>query len=127
MFILKIIKNGKQEQSDFNTLVEAQEHFEKYKDLGYWGKEEIPEVLNEKGEIISSLIPCEYSMEIIDISAQVDQDKINAESLKFLSDTDWKVLRHYREVSLGVPMSMTEAEYLILENDRYQAATRIVR
>lgn len=41
-----------------------------------------------------------YQVEYIDISAQVEQERINAESLKYLADTDWLIIR---EVDAGVP------------------------
>jgi type II secretory pathway component PulC len=41
-----------------------------------------------------------YTVEYIDISAQVEQERINAESLKYLADTDWLIIR---EVDAGVP------------------------
>ena len=41
MFTLKVTKqNGSTEQSDFATNVECTAHFEFYKALGYWGKEQ---------------------------------------------------------------------------------------
>lgn len=41
-----------------------------------------------------------YQVEYIDITAQVEQERINAESLKYLADTDWLIIR---EVDAGVP------------------------
>lgn len=43
-----------------------------------------------------------------------------------LNQTDWKVLRHIREKALGIPTSLTETEYLVLEQQRQSAAQRIV-
>ena len=34
-----------------------------------------------------------YTVEIIDISAQLEQERINSESLKFLAESDWMVTR----------------------------------
>ena len=50
----------------------------------------------------------------------------NAESREFLNSTDWKVLRHIRQKALGIATSMTEAEYLALEQQRADIATRII-
>lgn len=72
-------------------------------------------------------IPSEYTIEVEDISAQVDQEKINEEAQAFLDKTDFKILRHYGQVSLGIELSLTEEEYLILENQRQEARERIVR
>lgn len=41
-----------------------------------------------------------YQVEYIDISAQVEQEKINAESLAYLASTDWLIIR---EIDAGVP------------------------
>lgn len=60
------------------------------------------------------------------VSAQKAQDQANGIEKEFLNSTDWKVLRHLRQKALGVPTSLTEAEYLELENQRNAAAARIV-
>jgi hypothetical protein len=66
-----------------------------------------------------------YSVE--DISAQVNQQLINQESLTFLNNTDYKVLRHIRQKALNIQTSLTEQEYLDLEAERNQAANNIIR
>lgn len=62
--------------------------------------------------------------------SQINQDKqieiVNAENREFLNSTDWKVLRHIRQKALGVATSMTEVEYLALEQQRSDAAARII-
>lgn len=37
----------------------------------------------------------EYTTEIIDITQEYNQQKINEESLKYLTDTDWYIIREY--------------------------------
>lgn len=59
--------------------------------LGH-GFPERPE-LNEMGEPTGAILPAEYTIEIEDITAQVEQEKINAEALAYLAATDWMVLR----------------------------------
>lgn len=54
------------------------------------------------------------------------QDVINAENRFFLESTDWKVLRHLRQKALEVDTSLTESEYLALEQQRAEAAARII-
>jgi hypothetical protein len=44
---------------------------------------------------------------------------------KQLQDTDWQVLRHIRQKALGVPTSLSEAEYLDLELERNRIAAQI--
>lgn len=49
----------------------------------------------------------------------------NSQKKEFLNSTDWKILRHIREKALGVETSMTEEEYLELENQRQEIAKSI--
>lgn len=58
--------------------------------------------------------------------AQKTQEQSNAVEREFLNSTDWKILRHIRQKALNVPTSLTDAEYLELELQRQQAASRIV-
>jgi hypothetical protein len=60
------------------------------------------------------------------ILSQKEQEKLNGIEREFLNSTDWKILRHLRQKTLGISTSLTEAEYLGLENQRQQAASRIV-
>lgn len=53
------------------------------------------------------------------------QQATNAEMRSFLANSDWKVLRHVRELALGKPTSLTPAEYLVLEAARENAANLI--
>jgi hypothetical protein len=59
-----------------------------------------------------------YWVEYIDVSAQVEQDKINAEALAYLAATDWMVVR---EVETQVPCPL-EVKQL-----RAEARIKIVR
>lgn len=60
------------------------------------------------------------------ILAQKEQEKLNAVEREFLNSTDWKVMRHIRQKALGIPTSLTEEQYLELEQQRQAAAARIV-
>lgn len=60
----------------------------------------------------------EYTVEIEDISAQVEQERINAEALEYLASTDWMVIR---EIDAGVPCP---AE---VKAERAAARARIVK
>lgn len=53
-------------------------------------------------------------------------EKQNIPILEFLSSTDWKVLRHLRQKTLGIATSLSEEEYLELENQRQNAANSII-
>lgn len=61
------------------------------------------------------------------ITAQKEQEKLNAIEREFLNSTDWQILRHLRQKALGVTTSLTEAQYLALEQQRQSAASRIVQ
>lgn len=50
----------------------------------------------------------------------------NALEREYLNSTDWMVLRHIRQKALGISTSLTEAEYVDLEQKRNAAASRIV-
>ena len=54
------------------------------------------------------------------------REQANAVEQEFLRSTDWKVLRHIRQKALGVPTSLTEQQYLALEQQRAAAAARII-
>ena len=49
----------------------------------------------------------------------------NAQYRAFLNNTDWKILRHLREATLGLPHSLTDDEYRALEQQRADAAANI--
>jgi len=49
----------------------------------------------------------------------------DAELRDFLHRSDWKVLRHIREKNLGLETSLTEQQYLDLEQERHDAAQKI--
>jgi hypothetical protein len=54
------------------------------------------------------------------------QEKDNVVPREFLNSTDWQVLRHIRQTALGIPTSLTEEQYLELENQRQNAANSII-
>ena len=64
--------------------------------------------------------------EITKISEEKQQEIIKAEKQEFLNSTDWKVLRHIRQKALGIATSLTEEQYLELENQRQNAASSII-
>jgi len=60
------------------------------------------------------------------VAAAKAQAQANAVEQEFLRSTDWKILRHIRQKALGTPTSLTDAEYIELEQQRADAAARIV-
>jgi hypothetical protein len=72
-------------------------------------------------------IPGSYEVEILDVTSQLEQEAINAEAQAFLDSTDFKVMRHIRQKALGQELSLSEEEYLALEQQRSDAAASIVK
>ena len=110
-----------------------------------WGKPEhtvqvevspyIPAEFDEEGNEISpaveavyedQVVPSEFTIEIEDISAQVAQEEININARKFLTESDWKVLRHRDQVDSGVITSLSEQEYQDLLVARQAARESII-
>ena len=56
-----------------------------------------------------------------------EADIKNLEKMVFLNSSDWKVLRHVREKAIGVPTSLTEEEYIALEQARQEASKTIIK
>jgi hypothetical protein len=66
-------------------------------------------------------------LEEINAAIEEKQQEIsNSENRLFLSSTDWKVLRHIRQLALGISTSLTAEQYLELENQRQDAAGSII-
>jgi hypothetical protein len=61
-----------------------------------------------------------------DIIVQLEQEKLNAVRREFLNSTDWKILRHMRQKALNLATSLTDEEYLALEQQRNDAAAQII-
>ena len=68
-----------------------------------------------------SVVPVDAS-----VTAAKARDLANAVEQEFLRSTDWKILRHIRQKALGTPTSLSEPEYLALEQQRAAAAARII-
>jgi hypothetical protein len=114
----------------FESEVERAEWLSKHIAKNTFGLPERPELaLNEEtGEMEPTgvILPAEYTIQINDITAQVEQENINQEARQFLSSTDWKVLRHNDQVALGVTTSLTQEEFQLLLNERQLARQRVV-
>ena len=59
------------------------------------------------------------------ITAQRAADVANGQEREFLNSTDWKILRHIRQKALNITTSLSDAEYIELEQQREAAAARI--
>lgn len=59
--------------------------------------------------------------------AKKTQERSNAENRFILESTDWQVLRHFRQKALGQTTTLSDEEYLALEQTRADAAAAIVQ
>ena len=73
---------------------------------------------------VDSLSVQPHQAEVLEQRAQQDA---NREHENYLRSTDWQVLRHIRQKALGMPTSLSEAEYLELEAERQRRADAIIR
>lgn len=83
-------------------------------------REEIVPTVTVKGVISGIVIDHEAE------AAQVEQERINAEAKKFLSETDWKCQRHVDQKALGISPSLSEEEFQALLLARQEARNRIM-
>jgi len=60
------------------------------------------------------------------VSAQRATDVANGQEREFLNSTDWKILRHIRQKALNIATSLSDADYIQLEQQREAAAARVV-
>jgi predicted nucleotidyltransferase len=58
--------------------------------------------------------------------AQKTQYMANGLEREFLNSTDWQILRHIRQKALAITTTLTDTQYLELEQQRQAAAARIV-
>lgn len=60
------------------------------------------------GTITEYKLASEYTIEQTDITAQVEQERINRESLQYLADTDWYVLRAQEDPTKPIPQDIKD-------------------
>jgi hypothetical protein len=61
-----------------------------------------------------------------EVTAQRVTDIANGQEREFLNNTDWKILRHLRQKALNITTSLSDTEYIQLEQQREAAAARVV-
>lgn len=114
--------NIKKEFANFETQSEVDAWLAKHIAKNTFGLPERPELMLDEatGEMIptGNTLPAEYEIVIEDITAQVEQERINAEALAYLASTDFYIVR---ELDNGTPCP---AEIKIA---RQEARQRIVR
>lgn len=83
-----------------------------------FGLPERPEI-DAEGNPTGNILPAEYTVQITDITAELEQERINAEALKYLADTDWMIIR---ELDANIPcpadvkLARAEARAKIVRN-----------
>ena len=115
---ISIKRNGQlTNQASFPTQEEAQAWLSHHEGMKSFGQpkqivqqqvELSPAVLAEDGSVLQEAqvetqeveLAGEYEVIIEDISAKLEQEKINQEALKLLANTDWLIIR---ELDCGVP------------------------
>lgn len=74
-------------------------------------------------------IPCPSMEELLalqpEVESKLEQEKQNAEALKFLADTDWQILRHRDQQELGLTTSLTAEGFQDLLRQRQMAREAI--
>lgn len=114
-----------------STREEAEAWLERGKKEHWFGKPAVYEsrINEETGEEEQVLVtPAEeFTWEIKDITAELEQQRSNEEALRFLNETDWLCLRHQNEKELGLATSLTSEEYLELLRERQQAREIIIK
>lgn len=73
---------------------------------------ETNEVISEARDavvIIEYRLAATYTVETVDITAQVEQERVNQEALAYLASTDWMVIRAQEDPSKPVPQEVLAA------------------
>ena len=99
MIKITIIKNGEMSNRAVLPAVEAQEWLQQGIEQNIFG------------------LPGEYTVIQEDISAEIEQQKINKEALAYLNSTDWYVIRQL-ETGVAIPIGIL--------TERANARNRIV-
>lgn len=86
-----------------------------------WGKPEHQRKVDENDMSLDAemeTVPSEYTIEIIDITAEIEQERVNREAQAYLDSTDLYVIR-FIETGVLMPEGMSL--------ERQQARERIIR
>jgi hypothetical protein len=136
MIQVSVKRNGQiTNQASFPTMEEAQAWLAHHEGMKSFGQpkqviqqqiELSPAILAEDGSVLQEAViemkevelAGNYEVEVLDITSQLEQEKINTEALAFLAATDWMVIR-----------AMERGENLSaeLKAERQAARDRIVR
>lgn len=101
----------------FSSLIEFESFLDFHSKKDSWGKPSTEE-LDSEGVKTGVVIPADFIIEIQDITAQVEQEHINQESLAYLASTDWMIIR---AMDSGIPCPEE------VKQARAEARAKIVR
>ena len=87
-------------EAQFTSQAEVDQWVAQCEAVEAWGKPERPE-LDEAGQPTGVILPAEYTIEIEDVTAQLEQELTNAVALSYLASTDWYVTR---QIETGIPV-----------------------
>ena len=141
---ISIIKESQiTNQASFPTMEEAQAWLSSHEGMGTFGQKKetverqvliFPAVVDSEGVEISpaqfeaQMVDLEgYTVEMLDISAQLEQEATNAAALAVLVDCDWKRQRHLSQKALGVVTTLNDIEYLQMEQLCQEARNAIIK
>jgi hypothetical protein len=93
------------------------------------GKKMIMNVISSMPTIPEGWLDLGLADDLPEAIAEIEVTNTAANSksadLQFLKDSDWKIMRNLREITLGLTPSLTNEELLALETLRSEAAARI--
>jgi hypothetical protein len=142
MIKIQIERNGTiTNEATFETEAEGQEWLSRHESMGTFGQkaqtidqqvETTPAVLDENNE---EIVPAKFETQTVelagykviieDLTAQLELEAQKAEALKFLQDTDYKVLKHRDQTEMGRTPDMSVEEFQYLLTQRQQARDKI--
>ncbi len=95
MFKIEIKKNNiVTNAAQFSTEAEAIEWKTNVELTNGFGLPERPE-LDEQGQETGVILPAEYTVEIADVTAEIEAQNERAEALAYLAATDWYIVREW--------------------------------
>jgi len=86
-----------------------------------------PAVYETENRKVQDEVLAAFVIEFTDVTQQLEQNVINEEAQQFLNESDWKIIRHQDQQSLGISTSLTGQELQDLLQERQMARTAIIK
>ncbi len=74
------------------TQAEVDAYLAEIEQSQHWGAPALP-IVDEMGQPTGEMSVPEYSVEVVDVTAEVEQEKVNKECLAYLAETDYLIIR----------------------------------